>query len=330
MLFCSLIPFLKSDHLHLLLSLRVSFGARHFVVLATCCFSSRLILQPVQSCKDSFFAFLGLRSADSAALEGVRVRKVPWNNSWTSRHRFGTVHRRRFKTAMAGAAMEHGGREGGGKSDGDAGKAAVREPYIAVVAYLLRAENIVSSPREELYEDIQSIRQQWDDAFSRWIPHVTLVAPFVVDDEAGLDRNCEAIAGICNAHQRHDLDFGQVGRFKLNRYTNVHLKPMSRESHQALSALQSELRHAIGHAHAARGQSNGPQGRRRHHQERPFSPHISLGQARSDQQLERLEKLGDRATSRGVVVTVGSIALLAKPQNRSGEYDVWREFDLAN
>lgn len=215
-------------------------------------------------------------------------------------------------------------KEGDGKSQ--AGKMAVREPYIAVVAYLLRVESIVSSPKEDVYGDIQKVRQQWDDAFSRWIPHVTLVPPFVVEDAAGLDRSCVSIARVCKHHRSQRLDFRQVGTFKLSRYTNVHLKPISRRSHQDLSALQSELQHAVVDLTSLDGQSKG---RRRRGQDRPFSPHISLGQARNDEQLEELKKLGGNAASRGVEAVVKSIALLAKPKGRSGEYDVWKEFNLS-
>lgn len=97
------------------------------------------------------------------------------------------------------------------------------------------------------YEELQKLRQRHDQAFVRWLPHITLIPPFTltappqVDDlnesssdeldavvqrhEPRLSEIAQAALEVCKGHAAHSLLLDQVSTFPLRKYTNVHLRP---------------------------------------------------------------------------------------------------------
>ncbi|KAJ1034838.1 hypothetical protein NDA13_001092 [Ustilago tritici] len=94
------------------------------------------------------------------------------------------------------------------------------------------------------FEKIQKIRRRYDQAFNRWLPHITLIPPFKLSPasssndeppasledllslhEQKLSQIAQAALEVCNRHQAHTSLLDQVSTFPLRKYKNVHLRP---------------------------------------------------------------------------------------------------------
>lgn len=263
------------------------------------------------------------------------------------------------------------------------------QKYVAVCAFLLpqprvavancdrRSRSPTTSTRQSdsesdassqahLFKQLETVRRKWDAAAPRWVPHITLIPPFVVPDEVQVkhevgsltqeergersrDRDphetgssilqtiSRRIADALSEIQPHTVRLDDVGSFKLRKYWNVHLRPKSKEPSQPgpmttnngrdeFIAMQDVLARALPELITDK---------------RPFSPHASLGQARTKEELEELMRLGRGLTGqaddtvddaaepeRCLECSVSEVTLLAKPQGRPGPYDVWATIDL--
>lgn len=210
------------------------------------------------------------------------------------------------------------------------------EQNIAVIAYLVKPERIVgSSDGEGAYTRLQEIRQQYDDAYSRWVPHITLIPPFLVDADR-LDSIAASMTRVCARHDAHEVDFGRVGQFKLRRYTNVHLGANGGSGKKgddagglaALSELQADLDDTIGSSPSTQSRRGGSSNKQQP-SDRAFTPHISLGQAYTQYQIDAISKAALKKVG-SLTLHVNGITLMSKPQSRSGPYDVWSEVSLAD
>lgn len=259
------------------------------------------------------------------------------------------------RTALS--KIGRGGSRGGGPSTRTTSGAS--DAYIAVVAYLLPvASSAAAQPRvesdpprsavvfdgahgqteaetrayEDWYEQLQGVRRQWDDAFPRWSPHITLIPPFVVpkDPPNQLDAIAGKIRTVCERKSSFRLALDDCGRFKLRAYSNIHLRPSSAQTRtqgkdtndyaseargrSELVILQEELQATLPEASTnqrgkgdggGRGQQRGRggsaqgapgrQGQQR--QPRSFNPHVSLGQARNREEIDELTDAARRLSS---------------------------------
>lgn len=94
------------------------------------------------------------------------------------------------------------------------------------------------------YDELQKLRHRHDQAFNRWLPHITLIPPFILSSpslndakspaeakdlislhEQKLSQIAQAAQEVCKHHQAHSLLFDQVSTFPLRAYKNVHLRP---------------------------------------------------------------------------------------------------------
>lgn len=212
------------------------------------------------------------------------------------------------------------------------------------------------------------MRDKWDAAADRWVPHVTLIPPFRVPlsltattrdsaqqaetqmpsssatwDLVEVSRRIESVLSHC---QKYRLALDDVDVFKLHRYWNVHLRPSTSSGDNASRTsflnMQTRLADALNDVNqdAARG---GNQNRHRH-SAKPFAPHASLGQAHDAGQLEHLKALAHGicaaaktshldpssggSEGQSLEFDVDPVALMVKPQSRKGPYDIWKQLEL--
>jgi 2'-5' RNA ligase len=124
---------------------------------------------------------------------------------------------------------------------------------------------VVAMPPPEVWEPIQAIRRQHDRNVQRWMPHITLLYPFVPRQQFG-----EALPGLTEA-VRHIAPF-QVTLATFRSFTHAFGKAtiwLEPEPRHALVALQAALQAAFS---AYDEQSRFASG---------FTPHLSVGQATS-------------------------------------------------
>lgn len=218
------------------------------------------------------------------------------------------------------------------------------EETICVVALLVKEQH---GPGDKArLEMIQDVRRRFDQAYSRWEPHLTLIPPFTVpfyENQEGsrhstqaeggsqgrsllheaLEGISETIQQVCSRQAQHTLTLDSAGHFSVKRYSTVHLRPSTSTDHQAFLELQSGLHMALGQAqenarNKGRQKTDG------------FKPHLTLGQAFNSNAKQELYRLASLAASPEAPFEVGvdRIQLMVKPANRSGPYDVYRHFNL--
>jgi 2'-5' RNA ligase len=131
---------------------------------------------------------------------------------------------------------------------------------------------LVVIPPQSALPSIQAIRAEHDRKARRWMPHITLVYPFLPAGE--FERVVARLGPICGALPRFELRLAWFDTFRHHRdsYT-LWLKP---EPEEPLVALQGALWSACWEGEAPR-----PTWSR-------FRPHLSVGQARGRPAMLRL------------------------------------------
>lgn len=122
---------------------------------------------------------------------------------------------------------------------------------------------VVAVPPPEVWEPIQAIRRQYDRQVQRWMPHITLLYPFVPREQFG-----EVLPGLRQAAGR--LTPFQVTLATFQSFTHAFGKStiwLAPEPRDAVVALQAALHVAFP---AYDEQSRFATG---------FTPHLSVGQA---------------------------------------------------
>jgi 2'-5' RNA ligase len=123
---------------------------------------------------------------------------------------------------------------------------------------------IVVIPPEDLWHPIQSIRRKHDSKVSRWMPHITLIYPFV--PESGFGLAAEELAPVCKAIRPFDVELATFGVFNHGKgYHTIWLAP---ESEGPLGDLHAEVWTAVSWQDAFEPGI----GR--------FEPHLSVGRTR--------------------------------------------------
>ena len=157
---------------------------------------------------------------------------------------------------------------------------------------------VVAMPPPEVWEPIQAIRRQYDRHVHRWMPHITLLYPFLPHAQFG-----EALPVLTEVG-RHIAPF-QVTLVTFQAFTHAFGKAtlwLAPEPQHAFVALQAALQAAFP---AYDEQGRFPTG---------FTPHLSVGQAASPSARQRL--LGTlQATWQPVQFTLTALML------------IWREAD---
>lgn len=131
---------------------------------------------------------------------------------------------------------------------------------------------VVLSPPEKDRDTIQAIRQQYDRNFRRWMPHITLLYPFY--PKQGFDDVVDVLAKACENISTFEVSFSHIQYFQHGRRSfTLWLAP---EPKAAVCALQNALWKAVPDCDDTQKHKDG------------FTPHLSVGQVRSRQELDEL------------------------------------------
>jgi 2'-5' RNA ligase len=131
---------------------------------------------------------------------------------------------------------------------------------------------LVLIPPPEVWDPIQAIRRVHDRQFRRWMPHVTILYPFVTRDllDRALPAATEALSELAPSEVT-------LARFEVFRHrsatTTLWLAP---EPKEALVALHAALLRQSPECGATSKFSGG------------FTPHLSVGQIRDEERLRVL------------------------------------------
>jgi 2'-5' RNA ligase len=164
---------------------------------------------------------------------------------------------------------------------------------------------LVLIPPPEVWEPIQAIRRVHDRQFRRWMPHVTILYPFVT--RALLDRALPAASEALSELAPFEVT---LARFDVFRHrgatTTLWLAP---EPKAALVALQAASLHRFPECSAT---SRFPGG---------FTPHLSVGQTHDEECLRVLRAELERWTPLAFTVRNLTIIVREPPPD-----DVFRTF----
>ena len=208
--------------------------------------------------------------------------------------------------------------------------------YTALVVVLLEP---LGATAERRYQALQQIRHAHDAAYTRWLPHLTLIPPYqlhVPDEDPeplatvsrSLDALAQALMPVCAKHMAHELNLSELHSFRLRRYHNIHLRP-TRASGAPLVTLQREL--------SVAASSHIPRSARRRE---GFVPHASLGQSYSPEDTAHIQEEARRwlacrlpsepaQLDEGLRVSIRQIQLMYKTSQQKGPYTLWRELSLS-
>ena len=127
-------------------------------------------------------------------------------------------------------------------------------------------------PPYEVWPTIQAIRETHDRNYRRWMPHITLLYPFLERDM--FDQVAAKMCKVCQATQPFELCLTTMRMFghRGQKYT-LWLVPEPRD---VINALQESLWQVIPDCDDTRRHRGG------------FTPHLSVGQQHGGQQAKRL------------------------------------------
>lgn len=123
---------------------------------------------------------------------------------------------------------------------------------------------VVLIPPEELWSPIETLRSKYDRTYERWMPHVTLLYPFVPEEH--FDEAEALIAEALQELEPFQVTLSGFSHFEHRGSVTAWLRPEDRP-HGALEALQAALQNALPQCDE--------QGRK---SENGFTPHLSVGQ----------------------------------------------------
>jgi poly(A) polymerase len=163
-----------------------------------------------------------------------------------------------------------------------------QEPKVELTAAVL-------IPPEGAWEPVQAIRRMHDPQFIRWMPHVTLLYPFV--PEARLAEAADLLGPAAASVPALDVTLGGFGHF-VHPSGSVTLW-LRLEPADAVRALQAKLQAAMPWCDDVTRYSGG------------FTPHLSLGRFREAADASRLA-LKLEETWVPLRIRIGDVALIAR------------------
>lgn len=201
-------------------------------------------------------------------------------------------------TARAGSGVAGSG--GAGDSAGGHRKSHRKSHRTAVVAV----------PQEALWPPIQAIRQAHDRQLHRWMPHVTLLYPFVLPDE--LAAALEPLRAAAASVPCFEVELARFAYFRHRHDATLWLRP---EPGNGFGRLRDALEAAFPGMDDTRCFPAG------------FTPHLSVGQARP-QQARALAEVLERAWS-AHVWRVEEVCLLHRGAPPDNVFRVWARAPLS-
>ena len=131
---------------------------------------------------------------------------------------------------------------------------------------------VVLSPSETDWPSIQAIRKKYDRNFRRWMPHITLLYPFVPKDQ--FEQIVEKFGIACRGIDPFDVALHNVCYFQHGqRGFTLWLDP---ESDGGVDRLQKTIWDVMPECDDVRIFKNG------------FTPHLSVGQVKTQKDMDRV------------------------------------------
>ena len=142
--------------------------------------------------------------------------------------------------------------------------AAVQGPSRVLSVPPVHQAAVVLIPPEELWGPIETLRSKYDRTYERWMPHVTLLYPFVPEEH--FDEAEALIAEALRELKPFEVTLSGFSHFEHRGSVTAWLRPEDRP-HGALKALQAALQAALPQCDEQGSKS-----------ENGFTPHLSVGQ----------------------------------------------------
>lgn len=171
------------------------------------------------------------------------------------------------------------------------------------------ASAVVLVPPAALWPAIQAHRREHDRHVDRWMPHVTLLHPFVPHDAFAAAR--ATLARVCAGVAPFGLRLGRVRRFDQGSVATLWLAP---EPAGPVIRLQQALWEAFPDYDDTRRYATG------------FVPHLSLGQVPADEAEGLARRIQEGWTA--LDWRVDEVALIARDERPDSVFAVDRAFPL--
>ncbi|MEF8788058.1 MAG: 2'-5' RNA ligase family protein [Planctomycetota bacterium] len=185
-----------------------------------------------------------------------------------------------------------------GSSSGDIPRLKV--PYSAVVLV----------PPKEIWGPIQRIRKEYDPQISRWMPHVTLLYPFV--QEEYLKAAADKLKRACAAMKPFQLTLRRFNHFDHGSgEATMYLEP---EPTRKVEELHAELLNVMPWCDDTERFEAG------------YVPHLSVGTCRTEEVEGVKEQLQENWSP--LQWNVREVDLIARPAEVNGSFDVHQSLPL--
>lgn len=118
---------------------------------------------------------------------------------------------------------------------------------------------LVIIPSNDIWEDIQEIRKEYDSHFQRWMPHITILFPFVSPEEFIIVKE-NLMEVLSNEIEPFEVNLNEFGYFNQKSNSTLWLKPESTQLQPLYELIKKTIPSLF-------------------KDERPeFIPHLTLGQ----------------------------------------------------
>jgi 2'-5' RNA ligase len=172
---------------------------------------------------------------------------------------------------------------------------------------------VVLIPPLDVWEPIQDVRRRFDRQFRRWMPHITLLYPFRPVEM--FDAAAKTLTEACQGMAPFELTLTPAHVFEHSpRSFTMWLAPQPPEP---IVELQRRLLACVPDCDDVNNHASG------------FVPHLSVGQAREREELDRRLAVV-RAEIRPLTFTIADVAMIRRGPAPSDAFEVDRWLPLGN
>ncbi|WP_342380657.1 RNA repair domain-containing protein [Myxococcus stipitatus] len=162
-------------------------------------------------------------------------------------------------------------------------------------ARLVHQTAVVLIPPESAWPPIQALRKKHDAKFERWMPHVTLLYPFLPEED--FDTVAALFEEALRDIEPFEVTLSTFGHFEHRANATAWLRPDD-EPRGALAALHAKLAAVVPECASP---------------ERGFSPHLSVGQLPRSKDVDLEQTLATWArTWRALSFPIGDVCLIRR------------------
>lgn len=145
----------------------------------------------------------------------------------------------------------------------------------------------------EFHNDINNIREQFDRAYPRWMPHINFIFPFVPLDE--FSNISQKLQNKLEGFGNFTLELSDVGSSPQGNNVTFHLKPKNKDEIKKLFDIITEALPDIKTKHV-------------------FNPHLTLGQCKKNEINQKINEIKELLPE-GITFTVGKIYLINRTKD---------------